>query len=139
MLIYDDIFTWEGWGGELRLASGECRLRVFDLKKGNVEGPAHLRPMVVIASDIPDSRMSVRSCAGHIATSVSEKFDIDPQRMLYIEYYPETLYGARKQHIIAEKYDAVDFTWNEGKAIYPKWRTLKPPILDVIKRLVEGT
>ena len=36
MLIYDDIFAWEGWGGELRLASGECRLRIIDLKKGKI-------------------------------------------------------------------------------------------------------
>ena len=35
MLIYDDIYSWEGWGGMLRLASGKCRLRIFDLKKGN--------------------------------------------------------------------------------------------------------
>ena len=84
------------------------------------------------------SSMSVRSCTGHIATSIAEKFSIEPHRMLYIEFYPKTVYGSHKQHVIAEKYDAVDFTWNEGKAIAPKWRTLKPPILDVIKQLVEG-
>ena len=139
MLIYNDIFAWEGWGGELRLASGECRLRIFDLKKGDVNGLVRLRPIIVIVSDIPDSPMSVRSCTGHIATSVAEKFNIGPHRMLYIEFYPKTVYGSHKQHVIAEKYDAVDFTWNEGKAIAPKWRTLKPPILDVIKHLVEIT
>ena len=139
MLIYNDIFAWEGWGGELRLASGECRLHIFDLKKGDVNGLARLRPIIVIASDIPDSPMSVRSCTGHIATSVAEKFNIEPHRMLYIEFYPKTVYGSHKQHVITEKYDVVDFTWNEGKAIAPKWRTLKPPILDVIKHLVEIT
>ena len=137
MLIYDDIFSWEGWGGELRLASGECRLRIFDLKKGDGKGLAHLRPIIVIVSDIAGSPMSVRSCTGHIATSVAEKFNIEPLRMLFIEFYPKTVYGSHKQYVIAEKYDAVDFTWNEGKAIAPKWRTLKPPILDVIKKLVQ--
>ena len=138
MLVYDDIFAWEGWGGELRLASGECRLRIFDLKKGDVKGLAHLRPIIVIVSDIPESPMSVRSCTGHIATSVAERFSIEPHRMLYIEYYPKTVYGSHKQHAIDEKYDAVDFNWSDGKAINPKWRTLKPPILEVIKQLVEG-
>jgi hypothetical protein len=56
--------------------------------------------------------------------------------MLFIEYYPETTYGDRQQHIIPEKYDAVEFTWIDGRAIEPKWRTLKPPLLDMIKKLV---
>ena len=121
MLVYDDIFAWEGWGGELRLASGECNLRIYDLEKERAGGVAHLRPM------------SVRSCTGHIATHVALKFKIDPQRMLYIEYYPETTYGDHQQHIIPEKYDAVEFTWIDGRAIEPKWRTLKSPVLDMIK------
>jgi hypothetical protein len=35
MKIYDDIFMWDGWGGLLKLASGKCRVKIFDLKKGN--------------------------------------------------------------------------------------------------------
>ena len=138
VLIYDDIFTWEGWGGELRLASGECRLRIFDLETGAADSLAHLRPIIVIVSDIPESRMSVRSCTGHIATNVAKIFKIEPQRMLYIEYYAKTVYGDQQQHIIPEKYDVVDFIWYDGRAIEPKWRTLNPPMLDVIKELVEG-
>jgi len=135
MLIYDDIFSWEGWGGRLRLASGECWLRIFDVKKNDTKGLAHLRPMIVIASDVAQSRMSVRSCTGHIATRVAIQFNIEPSRMLYIEYYPETRYGERQQHVIPEKYDAVDFTWLDGRAIEPKWRTLRSPLLDVIKEM----
>jgi hypothetical protein len=135
MLIYDDIFSWEGWGGRLRLASGECWLRIFDVKKNDTKGLAHLRPMIVIASDVAQSRMSVRSCTGHIATRVAIQFNIEPSRMLYIEYYPETRYGERRQHVIPEKYDAVDFTWLDGRAIEPKWRTLRSPLLDVIKEM----
>ena len=135
MLIYDDIFSWEGWGGRLRLASGKCWLRIFDVKKNDTKGLAHLRPMIVIASDVTQSRMSVRSCTGHIATRVTIQFNIEPSRMLYIEYYPETRYGERRQHVIPEKYDAVDFTWLDGRAIEPKWRTLRSPLLDVIKEM----
>ena len=138
MLIYDDIYSWEGWGGMLRLASGKCRLRIFDLKKGNEKGLAHLRPIIVIAADVPESRMSVRSCCGHIATSIVGEFNIKPHRMLFIEYYPETVYGEHGEHVIAEKYDAVDFNWHEEKAIDPRWRTLKSPLLEVIKELMEN-
>jgi hypothetical protein len=138
MLIYDDIYSWEGWGGALRLASGKCRLRIFDLKKGNRQGLAHLRPIIVVATDIPESRMSVRSCCGHIATGIVREFNIKPHRMLFIEYYPETVYGERGEHVISEKYDAVDFNWHEEKALDPKWRTLKPPLLGLIKGLMES-
>lgn len=139
MMVYDDIFSWEGWGGQLRLASGECRLRIFDLQKENADGPAYLRPIIVIVSDIPESRMSVRSCTGHIATNVARQFTIEPDRMLYIEFYPETAYGEHNEHIIPEKYDVVEFTWHEGRAIEPRWRTLNPPMLDVIKEIVEAS
>ena len=139
MLIYDDIYSWEGFGGILRLASGKCRLQILDLKKGNQKGLAHLRPIIVIASDVADSRMSVRSCCGHIATGVARKFNIKPDRMMFIEYYPRTVYGEQQDHVIAEKYDIVDFSWHENQAIQPKWRTLKPPMLDVVKELVESS
>jgi len=134
--IYDNNYSWEGWGGTLRLASGKCRLRIFDLKDRNRAGLAHLRPIIVIASDVPDSRMSVRSCCGHIATRVTIEFNIRPHRMMFIEYYPQTQYGEKGEHIIEEKYDVVDFNWVQDKAIEPKWRTLKPPLLDVIKEMV---
>jgi len=136
MLIYDDIYSWEGWGGALRLASGKCRLQIFDLKDKDTGGLAHLHPIVVIASDVPDSRMSVRSCCGHIATCVTKEFNIKPHRMLFIEYYPQSEYGENREHIIEEKYDLVEFTWLDEGAIEPKWRTLRPPLLDAIKDLV---
>jgi len=139
MLIYDDIYTWEGWGGKLKLASGKCRLMIFDRSKAKGQKLPLLRPYVVVATDIADSRMSIRSCAGHIATNVTKQFDIDPHRMLYVEYYPEVTYGPNRQHTIPEHYVAVDFTWHEGKALSPKWRQLKPPLLDIVKSLVEST
>ena len=139
MLIYDDIYSWDGFGGTLRLASGKCRLRIYDLKKGDKIGLAHLRPIIIIASDVADSQMSVRSCCGHIATGIANEFNIKPDRMMFIEYYPRTVYGELKDRVIAEKYDVVDFNWHEDKAIQPKWRTLKPPLLDVIKKLVKSS
>ena len=136
-MVFDDIFSWEGWGGQLRLASGKCRLRIYDLQKQKAGGPDYLRPTIV--SDTPESPMSVRSCTGHIATNVARQFKIDPERMLYIEYYPETTYGEQDEHTIPEKYDVVDFTWHEGRAIEPRWRALKAPLLEMVKEMVEAS
>ena len=138
MLIFDDVYTWEGWGGKLRLASGSCRLRVFDLQKKPTEDIKHIRPIIAIASDVPESRMSIKSCAGHIATKIAETFEIDPQRMMYVEYYPPTIYGRAGQHEIPERFEWVELTWHDRKAIQPKWRELKPPLLDVVRELLKG-
>jgi hypothetical protein len=138
MLIYDGVYAWKGFGGLLKLASGQCRLRLYDLSRDPRRVAAILRPFIAIVSDVPESRMSVRSCTGHVATSVARDFKIDPQRMLYIEYYPESVYGEHQDRVIPERYEAVDFNWTEGGAIQPRWRTLKPPLLDAIQRLLHG-
>jgi hypothetical protein len=136
MLIHDDIFSWRGWGGKLMLGSGKCRLRIYDLTKDDKKSLMHLRPIIVVISDVPGSKMSLRAATSHIVTLVAKEFNLDPHRMLWIEYYPENKCGIGGKHVIPEKFDAVEFTWHEDKAIQPKWRTLKPPLLDEIKKLV---
>ena len=136
MIIYNGEYRWEGWGGKLRLGSGKCRLRIYDLKKENTKDLAYLRPIIVVVSDVPESKMSIRSCAGHIATTVTKAFRIDPHRMLFVEYYPATKYGGKSEYIIPERCEAVEFTWHEDKAIQPRWRTMKPPMKDLIMRLI---
>jgi hypothetical protein len=137
MLIYDDIYAWSGWGGKLKLGSGKCRLRIYDLKKGSHRGLMHLRPIIVVVSDVEDSKISVRSCSSHIATLVTKTFNIDPLRMLWVEYSPEHKYGAGDTHFIPEKLDAVEFSWHGDKAIQPKYRPLMPSLLDEIKKLIQ--
>jgi len=136
MVLYDDIFSWDGWGGKLRLASGKCRMRIYDLRQSEKKDPEILKPFVVITSDIEGEKMSIRSCSGHIATLVIKKFGIDPRRMLWVEYYLASEYGAEKVHNIPERFDVVEFTWYEGRAIEPKWRVLNPSMVNTIKELV---
>ena len=138
MLIYDDLFRWEGWGGRLQLASGKCRLRLFDLKKGGRKNLAFLKQTIAVVTDVSGSKMSVRSCTSHVASKVSQQFDIDPARMLWVEYYPETTYGESGQFTIAERIDRVEFTWHDRKAIHPVWHPLTPPLRDIVKELIES-
>jgi hypothetical protein len=137
MLIHDDIFAWEGFGGLLRLGSGKCRLRIIDLRMGSHKGLAHLRPYIFVASDVPESRMSVRSCVSHIATSVTKAFGINPNRMIFVEYAPQSTYGVDGENLIPEHFDAVEFTWLGDKALHPKWRTLQQPLLDIVRKAMQ--
>ena len=144
MLLHDDIFTWQGFGGLLSLASGRCRLRIFDLGKADGGKVMPIKPIAIVVSDLPVEgvdfkRLSVRSCAGHIATCVSRDFGIDPHRMLYLEYQPLSTYGEHGEHAIAAKLDLVDFQWHEGKALHPKWRPLNPPMREAIMELITET
>lgn len=136
MIIFDDIFEWQGWGGHLQLGSGHCRLRIADLAADKPTGPALLKSIVVLVSDAEGSKMSVRSCASHIATRVTEQFGIDPARMLFVEVYPSGVYGDRDQHCIPERIDAVDFVWHQGRAMHPKWRPVTGPQLEQIRPLL---
>ncbi len=134
MLIYDDIFNWKGFGGKLKLASGKCRLKIYDLSKDQADGLVHLKPIIVIAIDHPDSKMTVRSCSSHIATMVSQEFHVAPGRMQFVEYYPQKTYGRDGKNFIPEIFEAVDFSWIDNLAMHPKLRPLAPPLL---KRLLE--
>jgi len=142
-LVYDDIFAWDGWGGVMKLASGRCRLRIFDLKRGAPDGgPTLLRPTLVVVNDLPKEKindMSVRSCCGNVATTVVERFGIDPQRMVWVEYSHGSSYGERGQHAIADRYEQVAFTWNEARALHPKWYLLQGSLLEKVRQLVEAS
>ena len=136
MLVYDDTFSWAGWGGRLRLGSGKCRLRIYDLRMGPQRDLMHLRPIIVVVSDVAESKVSVRSCVSHVATSVAREFKLDPQRMIFIEYYAASTYGAKGQHTIPERYEAVEFVWHEDNALRPRWRAINPELREEVKKLM---
>ncbi len=140
---YDDIFSWDGWGGKFRLTSGRCRLRIYDLQEPEKPGPVFLRPIIVVVSNIPEGRktrgvVSIRSCAGHIATQVTRQFNITPERMLYIEHHPAKVYGRPRIRTIPERYEAVDFKWRQGRAFAIHWRKLDPRLADLVAGLITG-
>ncbi|MFH1983862.1 MAG: hypothetical protein ABIL58_18635 [Pseudomonadota bacterium] len=136
--LYDGIFEWEGYGGAFKLASGKCYLKVYDLTRGSQSPVAVLKPVIVLAMDMPDSPMSVRSCIGHIATRVVTDHGISPARTLFVEYYPAIHYGEHGERHIARRFEAVDFEWHGYRALFPKWRTVPLPLLTVIAPLTAG-
>lgn len=143
-MVYDDIFEWEGWGGHLKLAKGRCRLRIFDLNRADGKAVLHLRPMVVVAADLPREGMmkgevSVRSAASHIATVVSRKFGIDPQRMQFVEYTPRETYGKHAEYVIEAGFDAVEFTWKDGLALFPRIKALDPELIALLREWLDDT
>lgn len=143
MRIYDGLYTWDGWGGKMKLASGRCRLRLFDLKKGSEGEVTHLKRFVAVVSDIPfekqgPNQLTVKSCAGHIATNVVKNFSIDPARMLWIEYYPEEPESKKLRYPVPERFDEAEFSWNERGATNVRWKTPSPATVELVKKLLES-
>ena len=93
----------------------------------------HFKPMVVVATDLADSKMTVRSCCSHIATTVARQHNIPPQRMQFVEHYPETVYGEKTRQLIGQKFEAVELVWEKGLAMHPKWQPVKGPLLKFLK------
>jgi len=138
-ILHNQIFHWDGFGGLLKLASGNCMLRVVQLQKSDL---AFVKPYIVITEDTPpddpskkNQKLSIRSCCAHIATCVTQKFSINPNRMFYLEYYPESIYGVNQEKHISEQYDVVSFFWDDNKAFQPSFRVLKSPVLDHVKKI----
>lgn len=145
MKIFDDILHWEGYGGKFNLAAGRCRLRLFDLSKGpEADGVQQLKPFIAVVSDLPRDcqsalkKVSVRACISHVATTIVHRFNLEPNRMVLIEYYPRETYGTQSEKIIPEKFDRVELKWHGDKALFPNWRPLAPPLLETVRSLIAG-
>lgn len=138
MIIYDDIFHWEGLSKPLGLAVGSIRLRIYNLNQQRETGITHMRPVIVVVSDVPGEKISVKGWAAPLATFICREFAIDPQRMHWVEHYPRVQYGIENAKFIPEKYEAVDFDWTDDMAAHPRWRPLKSPLLDTVRNLVNG-
>lgn len=142
MKLFDGIFSWEGYGGKFNLSAGRCRLRLFDLSKAETPGVAQLKPILAVVSDLPGDdptamkRVSVRACIGHVATTIVFRFKLDPHRMMLVEYYPQETYGQHREKSIPARYDLVDLRWHGDKALFPSWRPLKSPLLDIVRSLI---
>ncbi len=136
MIIYNDIYSWQGLSGKFGLARGKIRLRIFDLSDDESADVLHLRPVIVVVSDVPGEQVSVKGWAGPLAGYIVKAFGLNPQRMMWVEYYPPVQYGKRKIKHIPEKFEAVEFIWDGERAVKPRWRDLNPPLLDTVRDLV---
>jgi len=142
MLVYDDIYSWEGWGGKLKLGRGECRLRIFDLNQEKGRCVAHMKPIIVVVSDLPrelswtPNQMTVKSCGSHIATQVVREFNIDPDRMVWVEHYEGTPEGENVLYPNEERFDEATFIWREDGALQKGWKPLSPPLTAIVRKLL---
>lgn len=143
MILFNGTYRWPGWGGLLELAKGKCRMWIFDLNRLPAGGVIHMKPFLVVVSDLPKEGMTkgevtVRSAASHIATRIVDRYGVEPSRLLFVEYFPEAEYGRDPPKRIPAVLDLVEFEWRERLALAPRRRPLEHPLRGLVRELVES-
>jgi hypothetical protein len=91
MIIFDGKYSW---GGDRKTDrrpiswwASSYNLKIIDLSKSRPD--LHLiKPVVVIVSDTGEGASAV-NCAQYLVKSVCRDFDLDIDRITWIEYYPD--------------------------------------------------
>ena len=141
MFIYNGTFSWDGWGGAIRLAAGKCHLWLFDLRHlpRRPKGMIFMQPLVGVVKEIdPDNPVSLRSVTSHIATQVTRRFNIEPRRLLWLEYLPPRSYRGPNPRTVPARLDLVELKWVGDKAMHPSWRPLEEPLQSLIQDHLES-
>jgi hypothetical protein len=114
---------WEGFGerGSNGKWESVCRIRIYE------EGDR----AVVVAADVADpvaypngTGTSITNCADHLARMVCETFGLDPERMIWVEHYPQR--PDDKSDVPTAEFSLVRFTYNPrtGTFSQPSWKYL---------------
>ncbi|ACN17321.1 hypothetical protein HRM2_42650 [Desulforapulum autotrophicum HRM2] len=87
MILHDTIYEWDGKSndGEKPVAwwPGAYRIRIIDLTAGTPQ-VIHLKSRAVICRN-RDKGTSIRNCIESFAKKVSQKYDLDITRVLWVE------------------------------------------------------
>ena len=91
----------------------------------------HRAIQLVVAEETGEGQSVTNACE-FIATEVVKRYDVDPERMLFIEHYP-----AAQRPTYGESFDLVTFRWDGKRFWNPDWRHLPPhevyTILNAVK------
>ena len=130
----DEIFEFRGYHG----FPSKCRIRAWLF--GRIE-----LSILVMMSDIPDGGTSITNASEVIATKVMQdivgpKFDLEHDRVTWIEHYPRQGENNRDP-VYRTSFDLVTYKWLNGKelrATSPSWtRVSKAWIEELIKDRIE--
>jgi hypothetical protein len=76
---------------------------------------------VVVCTELPENEgMSVTNAAEKVATAVVDGFDLEPERLIWIEHYP--VMGE-----FDETWDSCEFKWEGKKAVSVGWYPIAVP------------
>mgnify|MGYP000887703752 FL=1 len=130
MLIYDDIYTWEGPHDRrdhvLWLIS--CHLRIIDLTL-SYPGISFLKPKIVVASDVTEGPKR-KICAETLGRQIYKAFNLDMKRTLWAEYDPFLPNRIMAAHMKPRYHDGSELIYSIS------WRSLQSAERELIRRFI---
>lgn len=112
----DSTFDFEGdWGVESR-----CGLKIIEGKD----------KIIVIAAELPDNPgTQITSVPAELAGQICQAFNIEPEKLLYIEHTPNM---NSKLSFYNETFFRVDFEIHGGEFSLPKWEKMTREQMDLL-------
>ena len=110
MLIESKVFDYEGYYN----CASYCWLRIYFSPQQTV---------VIVSESETNSGTSITNMIEGIATLVSYQYELDVQKTIWIEHYPEEFNG--RSPLFAESFSLVEFDWGSHYA-FPYQRAIQP-------------
>lgn len=129
MLIFDDIYTWEGPEVEDHaLWIMSCHLWIIDMSLSNPD-VEFMKPKIVVASDQSEGPRR-HICAETLGRQIYQDFQLDIKRTLWVEFDP----GLPSKAAVAE----LRPKYHDGnETIYSiSWRKLMKSERDIIRQYI---
>jgi len=126
-IIFDNVFMWHGFALDFEKDEAPdscCRLQIIDFDSSGSSNP--LFRWAVIVSDLKEHTggILISNCAEGLFKRISENFDLDPRRLIWIEHYP----GESMEWVRLEK-----TTLNSGRITRkPKRRPINSQLVKII-------
>jgi hypothetical protein len=129
MLIYDDIYTWEGPDfNDRAIWLLSCHLWMIDLSLSN-PNVLHLRPKIVVASDVNEGPKR-KICAETLGKQIYKEFDLDIKRTLWVEYDPSIPTKMAAALMKPQYHDGREIIYSI------QWRKLMTSEKEIIRRFI---
>ncbi len=102
--MVDTIFNYKGSNNR----DAKCRIQIFE----------QVGRIVIVATELADnSGYSITNAAEQIVAEVCRKFNIDPEKLIWVEYYPP-------KKSTASRCELVQFNWDGQYFSRPRWASL---------------
>ncbi|BAZ18835.1 hypothetical protein NIES4071_107200 (plasmid) [Calothrix sp. NIES-4071] len=93
--IISTIYNWKGFGDGFGKWDSKCQLSIYDTKNNTI----------VVVSDLGyGSGTSITNCAAQLCTLVVKDYNLNPEKLIWIEHYPKS-----SSRSFPESYDLVNF------------------------------
>jgi hypothetical protein len=129
MLIYDNIYTWEGPDySDHVLWLISCHLRIIDLSLSH-PSLTFLKSKIVVAADVNEGPKR-KICAETLGRQIYKEFNLDMKRTLWAEYDPFLPSRIMAAQMKPKYHDGSEIIYTI------QWRKLMETERDLIKRFI---